>query len=184
MNRDQGKLRGWCVVFGVLVALTVCTEAMASYRKTLRQHHRRGEFFNFDSMHSELVWDAVLLTPALREARVEREAALRHLGDDEAVGLPSEWYSTGTAFYLSVFIPKEAGDLKNGEWRLELVDDQGRRHAPDSLSELPISGVDRRLFPFITRWSKTYIVRFPAAVSPPLRLSLYGVLARSTLQWR
>lgn len=179
------RVRRWQgVLVGMIVALTVCTEAVASYRSVLRQHHRRGEFFNFDSMHSELVWDAVLLTPSLREARIEREAALRHLGADDAVGLPPEWYSAQTAFYLSVFIPKEAGDLKTGEWRLELVDSQGRRYTPDSLAEVPISGVERRLFPFITRWSKTYVVRFSTTVSPPLRLSLYGVLARSTLQWK
>ena len=186
---DWLLIRRWRA--GLLVALVLgligCTTVARHYRSALHKSHRHAEVFDFNSLRAELIWDAVLATPEMRAAWVEREAQLRHMGTTEVKRLGREMLDEpGTNFYINVFAPRDVKDLLSAKtyWRLELQDASGGIYAPRQIVEVPISQLDRKMFRFLNRWSKAYLVQFPETHSYPLALTLYGLNATSTLRWK
>lgn len=162
-----------------------CTPIGQAYRGTLNRWSRHAEFFDLNSLRAELMWDVVLVTPDMRDARLQREAELRHISLTEAKHvIPPDWFASGTLFYINFFAPRDARDLLASDtyWRLELRDASGQNFTPQRISQVPITLVDRKLFPFLNRWSKTYLVQFPQT-DGPVTLILYGLNVVSKLRW-
>lgn len=163
-----------------------CTHVGESYHHTMRRWHRHAEVFDFNSLRAELMWDAVLVTPDVREERLQREAQLRHISIEETRQyIPSAWNAPGTLFFITFFAPRDAKDLlaSDGYWRLELRDGSGRVYSTPELAQIPITPMTRKLFRFIHPWAKTYVARFPVTAEGPLTLTLYGLNATSKLVW-
>lgn len=176
-------------VIVVIASLTLAAPTFAaSYRSTIRHHHRHGEVFNFTSMRDELVWDGVWLAPAMKVAVEERAAEALHLGIGEALALlPSEWSNGGASFLLSIFVPRDIPaplvGTKNA-WHFELTDANNQHARPLSMEEVAISPLEKKLVPYITPWSRLYFVRFAGDMTPPFALTAFGVNAQSTLVWK
>lgn len=165
--------------------LSGCTQAGNTYRREMQRWSRHAEVFDFNSLRAELMWDAVLLTPSMRVARVEREAQLRHVNLKEAKRyIPDAWDSEGTVFYVNFFAPADSKDLLASDtyWRIELHDAAGNVYEPTAIKQVPITPIDRKLFQFLNHWSKAYILQFPVA-SGALELKAYGLNATSHLVW-
>lgn len=179
---------GWWMVMGLLL-LPACSDVSHTYSRVLHDWTRHKQAYNLNSLRAESILHAVLLTPAMREARVVREAALRGWSR-EAVDriLPPAWDASGTNFFVGLYAPKEFQKLALAEedyWHLELVLPSGEVVEPVGVEEVELSPVDRKLFPFLTQWSRGYFVRFaPTVDQGVLRLSLKGLNARSELVWR
>ncbi|MBI2343635.1 MAG: hypothetical protein HYV02_04810 [Deltaproteobacteria bacterium] len=176
----------WVSSLSLLVSLAHCTEVGSSYKHSLRAWHRHAEVFDVNSLRAELLWDAVHVTPTLRDIRMDREAQLRHTSvNDVRRHIDAAWWWEGTLFYINFFAPRDAKDLlaPDGYWRLELTDGHGTPYAQGRIVEVPVTPIARKLFPFLTHWSKTYLVVFPRVGPGPLALTLYGLNATSTLRW-
>lgn len=177
--------RVW-LLLGPLLAAVACSASQMHYRATLRDWTRKAEVFDFHSMRAELMWNVVWITPEVREARVLREAELRNVSPSEAAEhLPSDWYGPGTRFYVGFFAPRDMKDLEaaDGYWRFQLKDANGGSYRATAIARQEITPLDRKLFPFLTYWTKAYIVSFPEIHGPPAHLTLYGLNAKSTLRW-
>lgn len=184
MGRNTFIVHLLCCVLVVLAS--GCTQAGRSYRTQLQDASRRAEVFDFNSLRAELVWSAVHVSDAMRDARLKREAELRHMTPQETRRfIPKLWHAHGTVFYVGFFAPRDAKALEASDayWRVELKDSQGRVHRATRLEQTPISPLDRKLFPDLDYWSKAYFVVFPQEFEPPFSLTLYGLNATSTLQW-
>jgi len=170
----------------LLLGVVACLQGGDAYVRELHRWHRHGEVFDFNSMRSELIWDAVLITPEMRTARIDREAALRHMSPAQAESmLPAGWRADGLNFYVGFFAPKDVKDLldPNSEWHVELHDASGHSQAAHIVS-LNISSVDHNLFPFLDRWARAYLVTFPSIAPHPLSLTMNGLNVTSTLVWK
>ena len=174
-----------------LVLLSVwmlgCTHISAEYRHAVHRWQRHAEVFDFTSFRAELIWDAMLLTPEVQGARLEREAQLRHLSISQTQQyIPAAWNQDGTLFFINFFAPRDAKDLLSAEgyWHLELRDAAGHTYQASDVAQIPITPMTRKLFPFIHTWAKTYVVRFPANLQGPLTLTLFGLNATSELVWQ
>lgn len=173
----------------VVAALCAGAAAQAaSYASVLRRAERHAQVYDFDLVRADVVWSAAWLTPALRDARVVREAKLRRT--DEAsvdAALPDAWRTSGSNFFVTLFAPRDAqGDLAavNALWTLELQDAAGRTSAPTTITAIKPTLLDRKLFPRLTPWSKAYYVHFAASAAPPAQLTLRGPTIASTLTWK
>lgn len=174
------------LLLGAWLAVVGCSAAQRQYRSTLREWTRKAEVFDFHSMRAELMWNVVWITPEVREARVLREAELRHVSPSEAAEhLPDDWYGTGTRFYVGFFAPRDMKEIEaaDGYWRFQLKDANGGTYRALAIARQEITPLDRKLFPFLTYWSKAYVISFPEINGPPARLTLYGLNAKSTLRW-
>jgi hypothetical protein len=163
-----------------------CTKVHSTYSRSLNTLHRHAEVFNFDTLRAELIWDAVLVTPDMREARLHREAELRHVTPRQArERIPPLWWGEGTLFYVNFFAPRDAKDLlsSDGYWRVELQDASGVRYSPMVIEPVLDTPLGRKLFPFGDSWSKAYLIQFPSSVDGDLQLTLYGLNATSRLKW-
>lgn len=179
---------GWWIVV-VLLFLSACSDVSHAYGRTLRDWTRHKQAYNLNSLRAESILHAVLLTPAMREARVVREAALRGWSPETVDRiLPVAWDASGTNFFVGLYAPKEFQKLALAEedyWHLELTLPSGEVVEPIGVEEVELSPVDRKLFPFLTQWSRGFFVRFaPTVDQGVLRLSLKGLNARSELAWR
>ncbi len=183
------RCRQYVIVGFALLCWSVmaCSHVGEAYKHTLRRWHRHAEVFDFNSLRAELMWDAMHITPELRQVRLEREAQLRHISMHATRRyIPSAWNASGTLFFISFFAPRDVKDLlaEDGYWRLELEDGNGQTYDPLEIAQVPITPMTRKLFPFIHSWAKTYIARFPVSLPAPLTLTLYGLNATSKLSWQ
>ncbi|MBI2346841.1 MAG: hypothetical protein HYV03_08235 [Deltaproteobacteria bacterium] len=179
-------------LFGICCCLSLlaggCSTGSTTYGRTLRQWTRHQKLYDFNTLSAELIWHATLLTVPLHEARVARESAMRGWSAEEVDrALPWAWSAPGTAFMVGFYAPKEVQSLSLTEdyfWHLTLLLPTGEEVRPLSIEEVPASPLERKLFPYLHRWSRAYFIRFaPALPSGRIALRLRGLSANSTLQW-
>lgn len=187
-GNDMKKYGRWSLVAGVLWC-AACSDVSHSYGRVLHDWTRHKQAYNLNSLRAESILHAVWLTSAMREARVVREAALRGWSPEDVDRiLPAAWSASGTNFFVGLYAPKEFQKLALAEedyWHLELVLPSGEVVEPIGVEEVELSPVDRKLFPFLTQWSRGFFVRFaPTVDQGVMRLSLKGLNARSELVWR
>lgn len=167
----------------VLLSLVGCS----GYQQTLGRVTKSGKVYDPGTLSAKVIWKAVLVTDAMREARITREAQLRHVSPEEAARyIPEQWNGQGTVFYVDFYGPKQVNDLdRPGDyWHFELRDNAGNVYAPRGLMKEDIRPLERKLFPFLSPWSKAYLVWFPEVVGNRVALTLYGLGTSSTLKWK
>lgn len=168
------------------ICLSACMHMDSRYAHKIKTWAKHAEVFNFDSMRAELIWDALLITDDLLMARRVKEADLRHISEQEAdKWIPQAWREEGTLFYVNFFAPRDVKDLlaDDSYWRVRLTDASGQEYKPLSIKQVGVSQIDRKLFPFLVKWSKAYVIRFPSVPQQGMRLKISGLNANSELRW-
>lgn len=179
------------IVFFSLVSLATAFAGI-HYHSTLKKWTRQDRVYTIDNFEARMIWHATYLSDELRQVRRDKVSELldlnpqeqeRNLREDQH---ESERYDV---FFLSIY----AGSSKfpevgknDGSWRLLLQVNDGEPIQPISFEKVPITQLERNLYPYIDKWSYGYVAKFPKVIrnDGSFRLEMAGVPAKSTLTWK
>jgi hypothetical protein len=175
----------------ILLAAPVAAGAKASYKSALKEWTRTDKVYVWDNMEARLIWNATYLSSDFRAARRERLDALLDWTDEELarkVREDAEEAGAYDVFFLSVYagsavFPEVGKD--DGLWRF-FLDANGTTSEPSQVERLPVTQVERVLYPHLDKWSRAYYVRFPKKLSgtDAFTLRMAGIPAASKLVWQ
>lgn len=166
--------------------------ASASYRSILRKWTRSDKVYVWDNFEARLVWSATYLSPEFRAARREKMNQLLEWSDDELsarVREDGEESSKFDVFFLGIYagsaVWPEVGK-NDGRWRIFLESGSGAPVEAAQLERVPISQLEREIYPYLDKWSQAYYVRFPKRLrsDQDFRIRMSGIPAKSELVWK
>ncbi len=193
-------LKGILSLLAVSVLFALPLEAR-SYRSVLREWTRQGRDYTFENLEMRMSWKVTYLSPEFRRARREKLAKEqqwspaeieRALSEDEA---ESRRYDI---FFAAIYAGSNAWPeigKDTGRWRMALEglpsglpsgSQGGQGVTPVSIERVSISEVERGLYPYLDKWSKAFLLKFPKTVQEGQSFSLQmkGIPATSELQWK
>ncbi len=166
--------------------------AAPSYRSVLKKWTRHDQVFVWDNFEARLIWHATYLSDEYRRVRLERQSKLLEWSVDERLSRESEDRGESQkydVFFLSIYAgssqwPEVGKD--SGKWKIVLQQGGGEPIASVQFERVPVTQVERELFPFLDKWSHGYVVKFPKTIrsGEPFRLRMTGIPARSELSWK
>ncbi len=178
------------ICFSLLLSLSVL--AQPSYKSVLKKWTRHDRVFVLENFEERLNWHATYLSEEFREARRKKLTNLYEWTDQESVRRKNEdrdeadRYDT---FFLGIYsgssVWPEIGK-DTGKWKM-VLEAEGRPVAESvRLERVPMTQLERTLFPYLEKWSHAFIVQFPKTIQAgkPFRLRMTGIPARSELVWK
>jgi len=163
-----------------------------NYKSVLKEWTRNDEAYNWNNFEARLVWSATYLSDTFRRAKVDKYAQIYELDQAERASLlrkeevDSQKYDT---FFVAIYAgSREYPDIgKNRSlWKLVLKTPDHKSVPPTVWEEVPGNQVNRALYPYIDRWSRTFLVKFPKVITgdtEQAQLKMVGVPANSSLTW-
>lgn len=156
--------------------------ASPSYRSVLKKWTRHERVYVLDNLEARLVWHATYLSDDFREARRQKIAEIYQETDEER----QKKYDV---FFIGIYAGSsqfpEIGK-ESGKWKLFLQ--AGHQEAVESVvfEKVPVTQVERMLYPYLDKWSKAYVVKFPKTISEgdSFSLTMPGIPAKSVLMWK
>ena len=139
-----------------------------------------------------MVWHATYLSPGFREARREKISRLYEWGDKEQMRAEDDdrrEEGRYDVFFLGIYagssqFPEVGKD--SGRWRIVLEAGEGGAIEPVLFERIPVTQLERTLYPYLDKWTEAYLVRFPKVIGSGegFRLRMTGLPARSELVWK
>jgi len=136
-------------------------------------------------------WHATYLGADFLKARRERLASLQEWSSEER-GRQEMQDQKELREHDSFFVVIYAGSSAfpevgkdTGKWRISL--ESGDKQArPVQFETVSVTEVERGLYPFLDKWSRAYLLRFPKTIQEgkPFVLKMQGVPAKSELAWK
>ena len=180
-------------VIAAFVLLLAAGRAAAkeSYTSALKEWTRTGRVYVWDNMEARLIWNATYLSPDFREARREKLDDLLEWTDAELmkqVRDDAEESAAYDVFFLSIYAGSSAAPevgKDDGLWRV-FLDTNHAAVAPVQMERLPVTQVEKALYPHLDKWSRAYYVRFPKSLraGESFSLRMAGIPAKSELVWK
>lgn len=182
---------------GLFLFLATLATAFAGihYHSALKKWTREDRIYTIDNFEARMIWHATYLSEEFRQARRDKTWKLldlnaqeqeRNLREDQR---ESEKYDV---FFLSIYagsskFPEVGKD--DGRWRLLLrtdLTDHGELIQPISFERVPVTQLERDLYPYIDKWSYTYVAKFPRVIRgrDSFQLEMAGIPAKSILTWK
>lgn len=162
-----------------------------SYEKILKQWTRRDQVYSWDNFEARMIWNATYLSDDFRSAQRRKMDALYEWSDEELslnIRRDAEESRRADVFIVSIYAgssdwPEVGKD--DGRWRIVLETDGARVVENDKFERIPVTQIERTLYPYLDKWSELYRVSFPKAIrGGSFRLRLTGIPARSELVWK
>lgn len=185
------KLLIGILVLGVLLGTSLLF-ATPKYRSVLNKWTRHDTVYVWDNLEARLVWHATYLSPEFRHARRAKLTELYEWNQEELaqqIRKDDEEERKNDSFFLSVYagssrVPEIGKDTST--WKIVLETDGGAPVEALKMERLKVTQLDRILYPFIDRWSHTYLVTFPKTIhgGEKFKLRMTGIPARSQLSWK
>lgn len=175
----------------LLFSLAACATASAGYGKELRRATEKGSVYHSTDWQAELILRATFFSDAFREAFAKKHETLRYLSRPEVDRYVAEQemrQREGWEFFLSVYTRKQYQNFSNYDdsfWKIYLITGSGERVEPVSVDLLPVTPYEKKMFPYIDRWSKAYLVVFPKVeLGDEFELEMTSVVGTSRLKWK
>lgn len=183
-----------CVLVLSLAFIPLFAAAKSTdYKKTLKKWTRSDRVYKSEDLKASIYWTATLLNNQMIHAQAERYAEAYESSEADKQKIYQELMAKKngqTLFFVSFYSGnKKFSDLLNprADWELRL-ESGGHTYKSIRLEKIgKTKPADRMYFPYITPWSEGYYVWFDAAAEiheSPLKLSVYGPDAHSTLAWK
>jgi len=175
-----------------LLTAFVSPAAQASYKSVLKKWTRSDKVYVLNNFEARLVWNATYLSPEFRAARREKMNDLLDWTDkelSEQVKYDSEESSRFDVFFLGIYagsaVWPEVGK-NDGRWRIVLENATSAPLEAAELERIPVSQLEREIYPYLDKWSQAYYVRFPKkrVSDGDFRLRMSGIPAKSELVWK
>ncbi|MFO1462195.1 MAG: hypothetical protein U1F66_00290 [bacterium] len=189
--------RLWILLFLLLPALAQARETVLPnhepYGKVLRRYTKKGEYNNWQDLHTQLIWYATYASDEFREAFREEYAKVYPQGQDQKAQVRAAPFlakDPEATFFLALYAEKremaEMGDDKSlQDVNLEV---DGRFYKPKLVEKLPTTQFEIYFFHYVNLWFKTYRVVFPFEGlrnrEVPFKLHLDGVAGNITLNFK
>lgn len=178
------------VCLAIVGALLGSIPAQASYRGTLRHHTETGRIYKLNTLDSVLLWNATYYSAAFRRAFEKKHARIKYLDPLETalfVAQEEAKQEKNHEFFVGLFTQNEFREFstdRNSFWQVVLTAENGMEMAPDSVAMVPVGPYERKMFPYLNRWSQAYRVTFPKAeLGKHFTLTLRSIEGSSTLKW-
>ncbi len=165
--------------------------AKPSYRSVLKKWTRHDKVYVLDNLEARMIWHVTYLSDEFREARRQKMAELYQETDEEQQKCLQEDLSESKKYDV-FFVGIYAGSSQfpeigknSGGWRLFLQTGSEEPVESVAFEKIPVTQVERMLYPYLDKWSKTYVVKFPKTISDgdSFSLTMPGIPAKSTLTW-
>jgi hypothetical protein len=164
--------------------------AQAGYQQDLRRVTEKGNLYHINNWDAELIWYATFFSDRFRKSFEKRHEKLRYLSRPEVDQYISEHemrQAAGWEFFISIYTKKKYKNISNYSdsfWKIYLITDSGERISPTSVEPVPVTPYEKKMFPYIDRWSKTYLVVFPKVdIGDDFELQIDSVVGNSTLKF-
>jgi len=165
-------------------------DAQASYGTELRRATKKGHIYHVTDWSAELIWRATFFSDRFREAFEKKHAKLRFRTRPEVEQYISEQQmrqANGWEFLISVYTRKAYKNISNYEdtfWKIYLITESGIRVSPTEVDQVKITPYERKMLPFLDRWSKLYLVVFPKVdLGDNFKLQMDSVVGQSTVDF-
>ncbi len=160
-----------------------------SYKSVLKENTKRKTVYVWDNMEVRLIWNATYLSP---EFQGKLEEKLAEMGMEKTASATRWWLQHELDKSDVFFVGLYEGSAKwpeigkdDASLRFQLVDDTGKVTEARRIEAVPVTQAERVLFPYLDKWSKAYLVKFPKAVAGPrMKLKLLSPAATSEVKWK
>lgn len=180
--------RGAAFLLALVLSLPVWASGYSSVR---REWTRSKQWFEPRNMNAEMIWHATYFSPEFRKAYEQEIIQRKYMGPVEAARFVAEQekkQATTNTFFVGLYTRKEYKEFSMGAesfWQAVLVAENGQEAVPISIEMVPISPLEKILFPYLSRWSAAYRVVFPRIdTGRKFGLILRSVLGETHLQWK
>lgn len=184
----MGKRLIACLILAILVATSA--EAYAGYSRELRKVTKQGNIYHVTDWSAELIWRATFFSDEFRKAFEKQHAKLRFRTRPEVEQYIAEQemrQANGWEFLVSVYTRKAYRNISNYEdtfWKIYVITESGKRIAPTEVEQVKITPYERKMLPYLDRWSRLYLVVFPKVdIGDDFKLQMESVVGGSTLNF-
>ncbi len=159
------------------------------YRKTLNNWTEGKKIYSPTTFGSKLQWFATYLSPEYRAVAREQINVWKGYPEDGYIGYVDYIASTEPGVFLvSVYTPRGDPPISvEGDhyWEFTLNLPNGQALVPTSMDTIEVTSREKRLFPYVNRWSTFYRVKFPVGeLERPFSLVLRSVPVTSILTFK
>ena len=181
------------IAAGVTLAIVIFASAyaQAGYSRDLKRVTEKGRFYHINSWDAELIWHATFFSDKFRKSFEKRHEKLRYLSRpevDQYIAEQEMRQANGWEFFISVYTKKKYKHISNyadSFWKIYLITGSGERIKPTSVEPVITTPYEQKMFPYIDRWSKTYLIVFPKVdIGREFELQMDSVVGDSTLTFK
>ena len=160
------------------------------YKSVLKKWSRHDKVYTFDNLEMKLAWEATYFSDDFQKVYWEKIARWKGwLGEEGEKKIREEQkqFASHDLFFVAVYAGSSAepgfGDV--GQWRIAL-ETGGKRVESARWERAKITPLEKRLFPYLNKWSKGYWVYFPKVIreNQPFSLKMLGMPIQSELAFK
>lgn len=177
--------------FTLIIVLLSSALACASYRGDLRKYTKSAKMFELRNFEAILIWNATFFSEKFRKSFEEKHIKIHHLEPAEAIQYRAEQryeQSNEWEFFVGFYTQSDFKKFSNeydSFWKMYLSTESGEKVKPLSVEMMPVTPYEKKMFPYLDRWSKGYRVTFPKVnLGDRFELTLHSIEGKSTLKWR
>ncbi len=164
----------------------------AGYGMKLRKYTERGRIYSLYNFDAKLVWNATFFSDEFREAFEKKHVKVYHMDDQMEISqfIAEQEYEQqkGWDFFIGFYTKQEYKQFSSDSdsfWKLHLTTGNGAVIEPISIEMIPISPYEKKMFPYLNRWSKAYRITFPKVeLGDSFSLTAKSVAGKSILKWK
>jgi len=174
-----------------LSILVAPATSMAGYRWELKKQTERGRIYHVHTWDAELIWNATFFSEEFRDEFIKQHEKIKHLVGPSAARFEAEQMHRqldGWDFFLAIYTKdeyKEFSQYDDSFWEIELTTGGGQVVKPILIERMPTTPYEKKMFPYLDRWSRGYRVTFPKVpLGDEIKLTIKSVVGSSTLEWK
>ncbi len=181
-------------LFVLLLGLSLQASEKTAYKSALKAWSRSHSFYGGPDFFAKLAWTATYMSPEFLNARLEEAAQRLGLSDSERDLYWKEHLeplSLQPTFFIAFYTERKEWNALDPKastlWQLRLIQGDRRCEPLAVESQKRASPETLYFFPYVEKWDKPYLLRFPASCTPilsePFQLDIQGLYGHSTLEW-
>lgn len=172
------------------ITLAFAAEAHASYKSELNRSTRDESLYDLYTGNARILLKATLFTDRFREAFARKHAEINYMNAQESEAWMAEQERVqGREWdvFVSIFTPKAYTKFSldpDTFWTAYLTNNEGTSVYPLEVKKLDRTPYWQVMFPYISRWAKIYLVKFPKITfESSASFTMHSVVGSRTLTW-
>lgn len=180
------------LLFSLVLFFTAISAQAKSYQSVLKKNTKQKNVFVWDNMEVRLIWNTTYFSSEYKEKLEEQLEKMGLSREDNINRGKSRWWvnhelDKGDIFFVSLYqgsaewpeIGKDDGSLQ-----FQLLCPESRMLSAKRIENIPITQIERSLFPYLDKWSKAYLVIFPPnTMTSQCHLKLLSPSVQTMVKW-